>query len=107
MPREQIKITRAANVGKRKGKNEYSCRFRIPVAPNSKETYWSPYYKFTARNASEKESAIMRIRQELEDGLNGKTCTQETPFASYAWAFHENRKDSGELNKLSWDREGL
>ena len=107
MPKEQIKITRAANVGKRKGKHEYACRFRVPIAPNSKETYWSPYFKFTARNAYEKESAIMKLRQELEDEINGKTCSEETTFGKYARQFHEDRKDSGELNQLSWDRENF
>ena len=107
MPREMIRITRAANIGKRKGKNDYSCRFRIPVAPNSLETYWSPWFKFTAKNAVEKESAVMKIRQELEDEINGKTISQDAPFGKYAREFHENRKDSGELNELSWDREEL
>lgn len=107
MPKEMARITRAACIGKRKGKDNYSCRFRIPVSPNSLETYWSPWFRFTAHNAVEKESAVMKIRQELEDEINGRAISQDMPFGKYACEFHQNRKDSGELNELSWDRETL
>lgn len=107
MPKQKIKITRAPNVGKRKGRNQYSVRFRIPISPNSKETYWSPYFKFEAKNALEKEIEIAKIRQYIEDEINGISCDANVGFGKYARQFHENRKNSGELNKLSWDREEI
>lgn len=106
MPKRRIEITRAAAIKKLKGRNQYSCRFRVPIAPGSIETYWSPWFKFSARTTYEKESEVMRIRTEYEDEINGKTCFDDSLFGEFAEKWHNNRKDSGALNELSWIREG-
>lgn len=105
MASRKIEITRAPAVRSLKEKNRYAIRYRVPVAPGSKETYWSPWKKVFAKNNSELEAEKLKYRLELEDEINQGIISHNTTFGEYALRFHEERRVNGKLNELSFERE--
>lgn len=105
MASRRIEITRAPIIKKLKEKNHYSIRFRIPVAPGSKKTYWSPYKHVVAKNNTALEEEKLKYRIELEEEINQGVVSSDTTFGDYALRFHEERRVNGKLNQLSFERE--
>lgn len=101
MPREYIKITGAPEM--RKGKKEWTFRFRIP-AHHGIEAGWSKWQKTGTKKKSEASRIAEAWREQTEEEINDWSARSDLTLGEYAEAWHEDRTE--EQNKLSYRREG-
>lgn len=106
MPRKRIQITTEPEIKKLKRRG-HSVRFRIPAHDGKPESK-SKWKKLP--DAKTKGMALIgaeEYRRELQDEINDYASRPGISFGEYARNWHDDRKDSGELNGLSFDREEL
>ncbi len=106
MPRKIIHITEEPEIKKLK-RGGFSVRFRIPAhggEPSSKSG-WRKYPELTTKGQAKRAAA--EYREELEDQINDYTIKENITFGEYGRRWHENRKGSGEINDLTYDREEI
>lgn len=105
MPKTRVYITREPEMRKSKRTGEYSVRFRIPAHDGEPER-WSPWTSTHTGIKTNAKILAEDIRKDLEERINYIDPADMT-LGEYAQAFHESRKDTGEMTRLSWDRETI
>lgn len=103
MARKRTRINTQPEI--RKLKRGWAVRYRIPAHDGEPESK-SKWRKCPdAKSKGEARREAEEYRQELEDEINDYTTRENITLGEYAQRWHEDRKDNGELNELSWERE--
>lgn len=100
MAREYIKITGSPEM--RKGKKEWTFRFRIP-AHHGIKAGWSKWQKTGTTKKSEAARIAEAWREQTEEEINDWSARADMTLGDYAQAWHESRTE--EQNALSYERE--
>lgn len=104
MTRERLRITAQPEIRKLK-RGGHAIRYRIPAHDGQPErkSEWRKYPE--AKTKGQARRAAEQYRAEIEETINDYTTREHITLGEYAQHWHEDRKDNGDLNTLSWERE--